>query len=144
MKREEIRITKSTISAIKEEAEKSYPDEGCGILFADQSGKVITKIYRMDNTSDPQLKGEYFFIDPLKIYRAEQQAGEMGLKLMGFFHTHPDCEAVLSEEDKKYMIPQMLYMVLSVTEGKCRDIRAFERSAETDDVFGIRIMEADE
>lgn len=51
-----------------------------------------------------------------------------GYDLIGFYHSHADAEAILSDEDEENMIPGMVYAILSVFPGKPGQIRAYRKT----------------
>lgn len=120
-------IRHETLSALMRSAQDLYPDEGCGLLIGDADRFLVTEFMNLENTVHPDMAGKHFALDPLKVYEAEQKVAKEELDILGFFHTHPDHEAILSEEDCVYMIPGMVYMILSVAKGRYRDIRVFEK-----------------
>lgn len=126
-------IPGSIKTLMEKHAQKVYPGECCGIMLGrkkENGISEIVKIYEAENlerqitgTDSNDVSKISFEIDPLTIYKAEKQYMESGLEIIGFYHSHPDKEAILSEKDKKRMLPDMLYAVLSVTYNGCRDIR---------------------
>ena len=98
---------------------EAYPLEGCGILLSDGKSGLIEEIKSIENAA-AELSGLHFAMDPFKLYKIESEAEAEGKVIVGFYHSHPDRQAILSEKDKEYMIPQMLYIVVSTgREGQC-------------------------
>ena len=134
-------INSLTLKNLKTAAKNAYPTEGCGLLIGHADRFLITDHICMENTDRPDMAGKHFVMDPLKVYEAEKEAEKKGLDILGFYHTHPDHKASLSEEDHRYMIPGMLYMILSVVNEKCRDIRVFEKRESSGIVTEILFLE---
>ena len=86
-------------------------------------------VYTADNIEKKDKRQFHFITDPLEIYELECKAEKDGYKVVGFFHSHPDCEAVLSVEDEKYMIPKMLYLIVSVRDGIYRDVKGYIKAS---------------
>ena len=61
----------------------------------------------------------------MEIYRLERKYEEQGYEIVGFYHSHPDCPAVPSEEDEREMIPDMVYLIVSVNKGCLNDLRVW-------------------
>ena len=59
------------------------------------------------------------------LYELEKKSEEKGYRILGFYHSHPDCPAKMSSEDSEYMIPNMLYVIASINNGKCGEIRGY-------------------
>ena len=117
-----------------EHARLSYPNECCGILFGSversDKNRVAVVIPGDNLREDP---GSHYGIDPMTLYRAEKTWAGRGYEVIGFYHSHPDCEAVLSEEDELKMVPEQIYLILSVDKTGCRGLRAWrKKDIETD------------
>ena len=82
--------------------------------------------------AEEERRGEYFLIDPLEIAKSELLAEKERLELIGFYHSHPDHEAVASKEDALHMIRGCSYVILSVKNGICRELRSYEKTDSMD------------
>ena len=60
-------------------------------------------------------------------------------EIIGFYHSHPDVPAILSDEDKEYMIPEMLYLILEVREGITLHRNVWKRSIVDDSINRVKI-----
>lgn len=121
----EVKITPAAFNLINEYAKTEYPFEACGILLRDEQTKVITKVKKVSNAFDRSDSRKYFHMDPIELYEEEKKAAKEGLNIVGFFHSHPDCTAAVSEEDLKYMIPGQIYMIVSLTKKEVLETRAY-------------------
>ena len=136
---EEISLSEEVKKAIREHAEEAYPYECCGILFRasltddfgnDSSGgekpedEIIWSV-PLNNSRDTEDSRKHFSTDPMEIYRLEREYEEQGYEIVGFYHSHPDCPAVPSEEDEREMIPDMVYLIVSVNKGCLNDFRVW-------------------
>ena len=113
-------------------AKKSYPNECCGILVGKKSEKgeiEVTEIREASNQFQGQ-KSVHFQIDPLFIYRLEQELESRGLEIVGVYHSHPDCPAILSKEDENYMVPGLEYVIMSVQKGEVVDVKSYRRDLQ--------------
>ncbi len=134
-------IRHEALGTLKTSLLGTYPEEGCGLLLGQADRFLVTDFLQLENTASPDRAGKHFVLDPLKVYEAEREAEKKGLDILGFYHSHPDHEAALSEEDRRYMIPGMFYMILSIVKGRCRDIRVFEKRESNGIVTEIFILE---
>ena len=110
-------------------AKKAYPNECCGILVGKKSEKgeiEVTEIREASNQFQGQ-KSVHFQIDPLFIYRLEQELESRGLEIVGVYHSHPDCPAILSKEDEKYMVPGLEYVIMSVQKSEVVDVKSYKK-----------------
>ena len=113
-------------------AKKAYPSECCGILIGrihengtDKEIEVI-EIREAPNQFHGQ-KSAHFQINPLFIYHLEQEIEPLGLEIVGVYHSHPDCPAILSKEDEKYMVPGLEYVIMSVKNGEVVDVKSYRK-----------------
>lgn len=99
-------------------AEREYPCECCGVLLGKRIGgkRIADGIVCSENKSSSD-KTARFAIDPLEIMRIELSAKTDGLDIVGFYHSHPDCEAVLSASDAVYMLEDYSYPIVSARDG---------------------------
>lgn len=92
--------------------------ENSGFVWIEASGMTIPdrigQAREVSNLVREEESGVNFRMDPLEICRIEQEAEVAGFIIAGTYHSHPDHEAVLSQEDREGMIPGMLYVIISV------------------------------
>ena len=111
-------------------AKKAYPCECCGIWVGKKSEKGEIEVSEIREASN-QFHGQksvHFQIDPLFIYHLEQEIEARGLEIVGVYHSHPDCAAILSDEDYEHMVPGLVYVIMSVTVEGVVDIRSYKKS----------------
>ena len=130
-----IRIATELMREIRAHGAAAYPDECCGALLGadgppateDSSGRVVHGLCPIDNRwNTASLRGEEaggmtarrrFLITPEDYRRCESAAGERGLELIGFYHSHPDHPARPSEYDREHAFPWFSYVIVSVERG---------------------------
>lgn len=129
-------ISDNLISEIKAEGEKSYPDECCGIIFGrlstDNKSKYAQSIYNISNSFCEEEKHHRFMINSEDMMKAELYARKNNYDIVGFYHSHPDCEAVASEYDRAHALPVYSYIIVSVKKGQAVDVRSWELDVEND------------
>lgn len=117
-----IELSKKASEQMDLAANRAYPDECCGILLgkvdenAEKGYVEVLEAREATNQIQGRRKNSHFEMDPLFLYQVEREIEGSGLEVIGIFHSHPDCKAVFSEEDIKYMVPGLVYTVLSVTK----------------------------
>ena len=121
----------------------AYPKEGCGILLGREGGRWIKNVAVIRNLSEPDQAGKHFLMDPLAVYRAEREAAENEMDILGFYHSHPDREAVPSKEDEAYLIPGMVYIILSVINNRIERISGYWKAEADGQVLKVPV-EAEE
>ncbi len=141
-----LRISRADYELIRKEAEKSYPQEGCGILLgtASEDGRSVASIYPCHN-ADPDPAHRYV-IDSLEVIRAQKLGRSQGHDIIGFYHSHPDHPAQYSETDLEYAHwPDCSYVITSVEKAHASETRSFLlKGPEENKAFeqeGIQVME---
>ncbi|SHK82329.1 Mov34/MPN/PAD-1 family protein [Fibrobacter sp. UWEL] len=130
----EIDIKEEISEQINLVAESVYPSECCGFLIGTKDENVIKvlEIREALNETKGDLKASQFEIDPLTLYKVEQELDDNGLEIVGFYHSHPDCKAIPSDDDAENMVPGLAYIILSVIKGCVKDTRCYVKDpAET-------------
>ena len=110
------------------DAQQAYPHECCGILIGKIDGSItVSDIRKANNLVTGAQNRCHFEMDPMFLYQVEREIERSGLEIVGFYHSHPDCKAVPSEQDRHYMIPGLVYAILSVTKDGVADIQYFQK-----------------
>ena len=65
----------------------------------------------------PAHRDERFAIAPEQYRKAEKAAKERNLRLIGFFHSHPNHRAEPSAYDLRQALPTFVYIIISVMGG---------------------------
>jgi proteasome lid subunit RPN8/RPN11 len=113
--------------------ESDYPYECCGLLigrFAGKGSKVVTETYPISNAREEAAKRNRFLIRPEELMRGEQYAAAQNLDIVGFYHSHPDDQAVPSQYDLEHAWPAYSYIVVAVRNGQKEDLRSWEMQAD--------------
>lgn len=165
MTEERIVFQETLRGRMKEHAGETYPRECCGLLFGmvtEDGAYVIRDTVRMENRiSDAcekrtdiapedaagirpedavaDIRNTRYGMDPLELYGHEKKQREAGNTVLGFYHSHPDHPSIPSDEDIREMVPGMLYIILSVPEGKPTRLRGWKQDAVAGPVRELRI-----
>jgi proteasome lid subunit RPN8/RPN11 len=105
--------------AIRRHGEETYPHECCGALVG-RDGRVTATV-PLPNTTEEGPRRR-FLVRPSDYKLAEQQAGELGGDLLGFYHSHPDHPARPSQFDLDHAWPTFAYIIVAVASGAAGDI----------------------
>jgi proteasome lid subunit RPN8/RPN11 len=110
-----INIPTAIAQEMARHAISSYASESCGLLFASQGTTQASRCICMENLQDryhqrlpedfPRTSRDAFKIDERDASRLQQQALQQGEYLMAIFHSHIDCGAYFSDEDKLMAAP---------------------------------------
>lgn len=134
----EVRLDRDFFRKMEEIGKKTYPAEGCAVLIGDLENFTIKEVKEIKNLADKEFSNLFFRINPKEILSLENELEGKG-EIIGFFHTHPDCRAIISKEDEEYMIPGLLYVVMSIVGGSFADLRAYVKDSDCEGIeeYGI-------
>lgn len=111
-----LKITNELIEKINRHIEAAYPGEGAGFLLGTDG--IVNDVLPLDNAREEEARYNRFLLTPEDYLKAEMKAMEMGVDLIGVFHSHPDCPNVPSEYDREWAQPFFSYIISRVDQGK--------------------------
>ena len=139
---ESFRLPRSARDAMAARAEADYPEETCGLVFAQGAGlevwpmpNIQNRLHAKDPATYPRDARTAYFLDPLEMERTidARQAG--GQPLVAIYHSHPDHDSYFSETDSaaaapdgEPMYPGVVHLVFSVRGRRVVDLKAFDWS----------------
>jgi proteasome lid subunit RPN8/RPN11 len=133
-------VSGDILRAVVAEAERCFPREACGLIFAGPLGmrvqamdNVIDRYHAQDPRRFPRTSSTGYLIDPLRQLDALEGAERAGERLHSVFHSHVEVGAYFSDEDRSMaltdegrpLLPEVSYLVASVRQGRCDDLREF-------------------
>ena len=119
-----VRLAPQAAEAIRREAARAYPAEGCGALLGPAEA-AVSEIVPLANV-EVTMPRTRFTVSPLDYLAAEDRADARGLKLLGFWHSHPDHPARPSPTDRAYAWPGLLTLVIGVERGDPGEMTAWD------------------
>ncbi len=113
------RIEQQCWQEMLDHAQTAYPRECCGILLGtvDGNARIVTVTVPCRNAYEGD-QSDRFLIDPADQLAAQKRARAEDLDVVGFFHSHPDCDAYFSATDLANSWPWYSNVVLSVVKGR--------------------------
>ena len=119
-----VRLAHEAFAAIRLEAARAYPHEGCGALLGPAAGEVSeTLALPNEEQTSPRVR---FTVSPRDYLATEASADARGLSLLGFWHSHPDHPARPSQTDRVYAWPGLLTLVIAVAGGEPGELTAWD------------------
>ncbi len=108
-------ISRHLISVVQDHAQRDYPCEACGFLIGHARGNTnsVSDVLPATNAAAAEARKRAYRIDPRHWMRAEQQASEQGLTIIGIYHSHPDQMPMLSQTDINALWPNLIYLIVS-------------------------------
>ena len=112
-------------------AEATYPNECCGAMLGSIDGdrKTVRAALRLDNAAAGSQQA-YYELRPEDLLRADRQARDRKMDLIGIYHSHPDCDAYFSQTDLKNSCPWYSFVVLSIHKGRFDHANSWLPNAE--------------
>ena len=122
-----VKLTQALQKRIFEQMEGTYPNEGGGFLLGTFNGEhtQIEDITQIENVFEAEEQYHRYAMTPQDWIRLEDEADARGLTLVGYYHSHPDSPAVPSIYDRDHALPNFVYIITSVQEGKAVDMRVW-------------------
>lgn len=111
-----LKIANELIERINTHIEAAYPGEGAGFLLGTDGD--VSDVLPLGNAREEEARHNRFLLTPEDYLKAEMKAMELGVDLIGVFHSHPDCPNVPSEYDREWAQPFFSYIISRVDKGK--------------------------
>jgi adenylyltransferase/sulfurtransferase len=132
-------LTPELLRAIAREAERAYPAEACGLLFAPPAGGLrwvpVPNVAGTAQGKETSARGQNdgYVMDPAVLLPALEAAEREGARLAAIVHSHPDAGAYFSREDKDMALgggdtplwPGVDYLVVSCRARRVDDARFY-------------------
>ncbi|MGA7935444.1 MAG: M67 family metallopeptidase [Kovacikia sp.] len=132
-------LTSDQLQIIKAHAERTYPEECCGLLLGrlEAAEKVVVEVRSTRNDWSPQIaedladeqrpltKTQRYWIAPQEMLIGMREARRRGLEIIGIYHSHTDHPAMPSECDRRLAWSQYSYLIVSVQQGKVVDAQSW-------------------
>ena len=144
-----LQLRSEDLERIHRQAEAEYPAECCGILTVESASPVSRvhpceniqgRLHQEDPEQYPRDPRVAYFIDPKQQFDIISAVERAGGRVSGFYHSHVDCDAYFSAEDRERAMawdepayPAAVYLVVSVYAGKVRGQKAFGWQSESRD-----------
>ncbi|PIO48634.1 MAG: hypothetical protein CMR00_03935 [[Chlorobium] sp. 445] len=115
-----IRISDSTLSMMVAHAQSTFPEECGGLLLgtlSEHSGKLVLSVVEALRLENVRLESRHnrIEINPLDYAKAERYAMKKHLGVWGFYHSHPNADAIPSEFDRQHFpFTNWWYPIVSV------------------------------
>ena len=135
-------LTPAAVRAMQDHAFAAYPGECCGLFFGQPGSTEVTRVLPVDNMADklhaldpveyPRTSRDAFAMNEAKVARLVREAEAAGEAWLGIWHSHIDCGAYWSSEDKRNaapngvpVYPQLFQTVIDCRPGRIIEARTF-------------------
>ncbi|MGK7930650.1 MAG: Mov34/MPN/PAD-1 family protein [Microcystaceae cyanobacterium] len=136
-----LKISTEHHQKIFQQAEKTYPEECCGLLLGTIEYNMgwIKDIHPTPNSwtpDDQTLLNDHtekelsrhnrFSIDPKYLLQVQKEARNRQLNIIGVYHSHPDHNAIPSPFDQAIAWQTYYYIIVSVRQGQGQDLLCWQ------------------
>jgi proteasome lid subunit RPN8/RPN11 len=132
-----LHFTPTQLHQLTAHANRTYPQECCGLLLGRAS--QVVEVWSTPNAWTASIgselatviaagtgKTDRFYIEPLDLLNAQRHAREQQMNIIGIYHSHPDHGAEPSESDRRLAWSDYFYLILSVHQGIVQDYRCWK------------------
>jgi proteasome lid subunit RPN8/RPN11 len=132
-----LELSAKILEDIHAHGESSYPEEGAGLLLGKVNGdyKRVISIIKYSNAHEDNARHNRYLLTPQDYLHGEQEASNLGLDVLGIFHSHPDHPNRPSEFDREWAMPWFSYVITSVQAGNAVDSRSWLLSDDRSHFF---------
>ena len=122
-----INIPVEILENIHRHGEKSYPEEGAGLMLGSEEGdtRTVEHLLYLENAREDSARHNRYLITAGDILEGEKEAERLGSSILGIFHSHPDHPDQPSEFDREYAIPWYSYLITSIQSGRAASSRSW-------------------
>ena len=123
-----VTLPKTLQETIFAQMEASYPNEGGGFLLGIHQDETIeiADVIEIENVFETEEQYHRYAMTPQNWMQMEDEADARGLTLVGYYHSHPDYPAIPSDYDREHALPNFVYIITSVRDGKAAEQKAWQ------------------
>ena len=154
-----LQLGKQELETIYTQAAEEYPAECCGVLTrGGEEGNarvhpcenIQDRLHAEDPDQYPRDARIAYYMDPQELYNTISAAEKAGGGVAGFYHSHIDCEAYFSAEDKERAMvwdepayPEAVYLVVSVYDRTVKGYKCFAWDEGRRDFVEVELVGAE-
>jgi proteasome lid subunit RPN8/RPN11 len=132
-----LELSAKILEDVHAHGKSNYPEEGAGLLLGKVNGdyKRVISIVKYSNAREDNARHNRYLLTPQDYLHGEQEASNLGLDVLGIFHSHPDHPNRPSEFDREWAMPWFSYVITSVQAGNAVDSRSWLLSDDRSHFF---------
>ena len=117
-----LKIKKELFEQIVNHCKQEFPNEACGLLAGKDAS--VAKVYETINVDKSP---ESFFMDAKEQLKITKEIRNLGLEMLGIYHSHVKSEAYPSSHDLKMAFyPEASYAIITLKDMSNPGIRSFK------------------
>lgn len=112
-----VRVAARVVADVRRHARSAWPLECAGALLgpvSDDGNDDVRAVYAAVPAAGAELAEDGYLLGPDVVRRLEAEAAGSGLRVTGFYHSHPGGSAAPSARDEDAAWPWYLYLVQAV------------------------------
>lgn len=140
-----VELSKALQQQIFEQMEATFPNEGGGFLLGevDNEKTRIVDVIQVENVFETEEQYHRYAMTPRNWAKMEDEADEQGLALVGYYHSHPNARAIPSEYDRVHALPNFIYIISSIMDGKAVEMLIWELSQDRSEFHSLELEVTD-
>jgi proteasome lid subunit RPN8/RPN11 len=112
-----MKITDAQLKQIYAHAAETYPHECCGFLIGSLAeGGLVREVRRATNQN--QERTDRFQISGEEWMHVQNATDDVGLDIIGVYHSHPDWPPIPSQTDMDNAWEGIYFLITSIHEGR--------------------------
>lgn len=119
-----LRLPRALRREIEFSALRRYPAESCGVLIGRVDG-AWAEVSQVISTRNLALQERRYEIHPEDLLAAHDSAERLGMRVVGVWHSHPDCAAEPSAQDRIAAQRDWSYLIVEVGAEGARELRSW-------------------
>lgn len=139
--RQQLRLDRDLLAAIREHAQAVYPEEACGGLLGQvgEAGTLaLVETVPLANARQTERWRRYL-IGPDDVLALERRAETASVQVVGYYHSHPDAPTRPSAFDREHAWPWYVYLIVRVDDGRAREVRAWQLSDDRENFYPVLV-----
>ena len=121
-------IEEDVLHEIIDFAEAGYPEEVAGLMLgSSQQNQIrVCHFLKVENHLGAEARSYSYQISSYDWQKGEREASRLAMEMVGVFHTHPDHPSIPSSHDLEFALPNFMYVIAAIHQGKLASIQAWK------------------
>jgi proteasome lid subunit RPN8/RPN11 len=123
-----ISIEAKVLRQIREDGERRYPEESCGLLVGRRQPGGLVEVAEAHAGANvaPEARERRFEIDPALRFRLRRALSGRPETIVGHYHSHPDGSAAPSAYDREMAFePDLVWLITAIAGGEAAETAVF-------------------
>ncbi len=136
----QIHLSETLLKQLQHHAEQTYPQECVGALMGQVQGALrkVSEVRPLENSFEPEWENTVrsqsegygrerrYLVSSQALFQLLKEERGTGLRVLGFYHSHPDHAALPSGTDLEWAAPWYSYLIQAVEQGNAQQLTAWQ------------------